>query len=186
MSVRGKLAWVGIALFSLLTIGAVAGWQPIKLRIRENEGAPHLTRIHRKAQDFAFRTLDGDTKRLSDFKGKTVFVDLWGTWCIQCVAEMPTVQKLYDHYKKQPDIAFLVVSRLDSPAKVHLYAGANHYTLPFYTMEDADIPPSMRLNQFPATFLLSPSGELAAQHVGAADWSAAPVIGFIDDLRKGR
>ena len=77
-----------------------------------------------------------------------------------------------------------MVSRLDTPAKVRLYAAANHYTLPFYTMDDSDIPPSMQLNQFPATFLYRPSGTLTAQHVGAADWSAPSVIDFLDGLRK--
>ncbi len=70
------------------------------------------------------------------------------------------------------------------PVKVRLYAAANHYSLPFYTMEDSDIPASMQLNQFPATFLYRPSGNVAAQHVGAADWSTPAVITFVDGLHN--
>ncbi len=186
MGMRRKFAGGLITAFIMLMVVALAGWEYIKLRIQANEHAPHLRHLDQQAPDFTFQTLEGSTKRLSDFKGKTVFVDFWGTWCIQCVAEMPTVQKLYDHYSKDPDVVFLVVSRLDSPAKVQLYARANQYTLPFYTMADSDIPLSMQLNQFPATFLFSPSGSLAAQHVGAADWSAPAVIDFIDGLREKR
>ena len=184
MSMHKKLAWSLVTAVVLLSIGAIAGWRLITLRIRANERAPHLEAVDRQAVDFAFKTLDGEPKHLSDFKGRTVFVDLWGTWCIQCIAEMPTVQRLYEHYQSDPNVVFLVISRLDSPAKVRLYATANHYSLPFYTMDDSDIPSSMQLNQFPATFLYRPTGNLAAQHVGAADWSAPAVIAFVDSLHN--
>lgn len=60
---------------------------------------------------------------------------------------MPAVQKLYDQYRTDPDVAFLIISRLDSPAAVRRYSRLHHYDLPFYTMDDDDIPPSMQLNQ---------------------------------------
>lgn len=186
MTLRRKIVAGLLSALALATIVAVAGWQYVTYNIRRNERAPHLEMQRRPAADFPFKTLSGQPKRLSEFKGKTVFLDLWGTWCIQCVAEMPSVQKLYDHYRDDPDVVFLIVSRLDSPAKVRLYAARNGYDLPFYTMEDADIPASMQLNQFPATFLYSPDGQLAAQHVGAADWSAPAAVTFIDTLRSSR
>jgi thiol-disulfide isomerase/thioredoxin len=51
-----------------------------------------------------------------------VYLDLWGTWCIQCVAEMPTVQKLYDHYKGDSQVEFLIVSL--ARVVVHQYESA--------------------------------------------------------------
>jgi hypothetical protein len=97
---------------------------------------------------------------------------------------MPTVQALYDHYRNDPAVAFLLVSRLDSPARVERYAHHNHFDLPFCTMNDADIPASMQLYQFPATFIYAPDGTLMAKHTGAADWSAPSVISFVDGLKK--
>jgi thiol-disulfide isomerase/thioredoxin len=93
--------FVVAAVFCLLILGAIAvlGWQFIQHRIALNEQAPGLVRINQSADDFPFRTLDGNIEHLSAKKGKVVFVDLWGTWCIQCVAEMPAVQKLYDRYR---------------------------------------------------------------------------------------
>lgn len=174
------------AVFSLLALAAIAilGWRFVQHRIQQNEGAPDLVRIHQPADDFSFRTLDGKTERLSEMKGKVVFVDLWGTWCIQCDAEMPSVQALYNHYRNDPDVAFLIISRSDSPAAVSRYARWHHYDLPFYTMNDAGIPASMQLNQYPATFLYAPDGSLAAEHTGAANWSAPRVIAFINQLQN--
>jgi thiol-disulfide isomerase/thioredoxin len=144
---------------------------------------PHLQRSPEVASDLVYRTLDGEQQRLSAEKGQVVFLDLWGTWCVQCVAEMPAVQKLYDHYKGDPRVKFLIVSRLDSPSSVRSYARRNHFDLPFYITQDEDIPQSMQFNQYPSTFLFAKDGNLVAKHVGAADWSDGSVVSFIDKLR---
>lgn len=49
--------------------------------------------------DFAFKTLDGTSKKLSDFRGKYLLIDFWGTWCGPCVGEIPFLKKVYETYK---------------------------------------------------------------------------------------
>jgi thiol-disulfide isomerase/thioredoxin len=113
-----------------------------------------------------------------------VFLDLWGTWCVQCVAELPTAQRLYDHYKGDPQVKFLIVSRLESPSAERFYARRSQFDLPFYIIQDEDIPPSMQLNQYPSTFIYSKDGSLVSKHIGAADWSGSSVISSIDQLKN--
>lgn len=93
-----------------------------------------------------------------------IYLDLWGTWCIQCVAEMPTVQRLYDHYRSDSEMAFLIISGLASPSAVQAYARRNHFDLPFYVTRDEAIPDTMFLHQYPATFLFARDGTVAAEH----------------------
>jgi thiol-disulfide isomerase/thioredoxin len=164
---------VGVAALFLLAARRVAGrMQP-----------PRLARIDQPASDLVYTTLDGRAEHLAGSRGEVVFLNLWGTWCIQCVAEMPSVERLYQHYKGDPQVKFLIVSRLDPPARVQAYARLNHYDLPFYLMRDEDIPPSMQFNQFPSTFIYAKDGRLEAQDVAAADWSDASVVAFIDRLK---
>lgn len=96
---------------------------------------------------------------------------------------MPTVQKLYNHYRNDPQVEFLIISRMDTPQAVRSYAKRNHFDLPFYVMDNDDIPESMRLNQYPSTFLYAKDGTLVSKHVGAANWAAPSVISFIDQLK---
>jgi thiol-disulfide isomerase/thioredoxin len=184
MTFLKKFAIAVVICLLALAVIAILGWRFVQHRIAHNERAPNLVRIHQPADDFPFRTLDGKLERLSEKKGKVVFVDLWGTWCIQCVAEMPAVQALYNHYRNDPHVVFLIISREDSPAAVRRFARWHHYDLPFYTMDDDSIPASMQLQQFPATFLYAPDGSLAAEHTGAANWSTPRVIAFIDSLKQ--
>ncbi len=183
-----SLKRVLIALVSALAVAGGMGllwFRLVQRNIAANMSPPRLEYRPEPPSDFPYRTLDGKQRHLTSTKGLVVFLDLWGTWCVQCVAEMPTVQRLYDHYRNDPDVEFLIVSRLDSPAAVRSYARRNHLNLPFYITNDDDVPSSMQLNQYPATFIYAPDGRLVAKHVGAADWSDSSVISFLDQVKSG-
>jgi thiol-disulfide isomerase/thioredoxin len=167
----------------LLAASALLVFKLVQHRVESRMRPPHLHLQPEPASNLTYRTLDGTPQTLSSNKGQVVFLDLWGTWCIQCVAEMPKVQQLYDHYKNDPDVKFLIVSRMDKPSAVRSYARRNHLNLPFYVTHDDEIPSNMQLNQFPATFLYAKDGTLVSKHTGAADWSDRSVISFIDALK---
>lgn len=77
----------------------VAKWEPI------SPGKP--------VPDFAFTDIKGQAVKLSDLKGKLVYIDIWATWCGPCIAEHPHWDKLKADYKDK-DVAFLTVSIDDS------------------------------------------------------------------------
>ncbi len=174
----------GVVLSVCLGVLAVGAFLFHLVKKKVSTNAPHLVVQSTPAADLTFQTLDGQIRHLTDFKGKVVFLDLWGTWCIQCVAEMPTVQALYSHFRNDPEVVFLIVSRMDTPQAVERYAHRNGFTLPFYVTRDADIPASMYFHQYPATFLYSKDGMLAAEHAGGADWADPSVFKFVDDLKR--
>jgi len=186
----GKLVKrIAAGLLSLLLIAACTGLLLFKLvedRVAARMRPPALQRTPEAASDMTYRTLDGEVEHLSATKGQVVFLNLWGTWCIGCVAEMPTVQRLYDHYRNDPQVKFLIVSRLDSAERVGAYARRNHFSLPFCVTRDADIPASMEFNQYPATFVFAKDGTMVSKHLGAADWSDSSVVQFIDRLKGER
>lgn len=63
--------------------------------------------------DFAFQTLDGSTKHLSDFRGKAVIIDLMATWCGPCRMQMNELEKVLSHYKSQ-DVLQIISIDVDS------------------------------------------------------------------------
>jgi peroxiredoxin len=53
------------------------------------------------APDFELKTPNGDSLKLSDFRGQKVIVNMWATWCPPCRVEMPDMQKFHEKYKDE-------------------------------------------------------------------------------------
>ncbi len=70
-------------------------------------------RIHQSmgqdAPDFTLKSIDDKDVRLSELKGKMVFIDFWASWCAPCIAEIPFIKSLEEHYRNR-DIVFVSIS----------------------------------------------------------------------------
>ena len=60
-----------------------------------------------QAYDFTAMDKDGKTVKLSDFKGKKVYINMWASWCGPCMREIPELEKTYQKLKDNKDIVFL-------------------------------------------------------------------------------
>lgn len=62
------------------------------------------------APDFTMKDKEGNAYRLSDFKGKVLYIDVWATWCGPCCAEIPFMEKRYEQFKNNKNIVFISIS----------------------------------------------------------------------------
>ncbi|MCR8844973.1 redoxin domain-containing protein [Paenibacillus sp. SC116] len=69
------------------------------------------------APDFELKTLEGNSVKLSDFRGKKVILNMWATWCPPCKVEMPDMQNIYDKYKDE-NVTILAVNMTQSEKNV--------------------------------------------------------------------
>ena len=111
---------------------------------------------------------------LSDFKGKPIFLNFWGSWCPPCRAEFPTIQSLYEG--KKGKIEFVLIAMQDEEQKVRDFIKKNGYTTPVYLLKEFSI------DVFPTTFILGKDGQILRKDEGAADWNSQAVHDFIDKL----
>ena len=117
---------------------------------------------------------------LSDFKGKYIFLNFWGSWCPPCRAEFPTIQDLYDSKKEK--LGFILIAMQDEEEKVRSFIKKNNYTAPIYMTSEA-LPQSLEFSVFPTTFIIGRNGEILKKDSGAADWNNESVHQFIDKLK---
>ncbi len=113
-----------------------------------------------------------------EFKDQIVFINFWATWCPPCIAEMPTIEKLYQKYKDK--IGFAMIST-EYIGMLEDFKNRNKYTFPVYQIE-MDVPEVFNLSIIPATFIISPDRKIILKHVGGADWSHGDVTNFLDEL----
>ena len=136
--------------------------------------------VHSKVDiDWNLKSTDGTEFNLEEkFKDKVVFINFWATWCPPCIAEMPTIEKLYQKYKDK--IGFAMISNEDI-GMIEEFRNRNKYTFPVYQVE-TEIPDIFNLSIIPATFIIAPDRRIALKHVGGADWSHEDVMKYLDKL----
>ncbi|TXJ00008.1 MAG: TlpA family protein disulfide reductase [Chryseobacterium cucumeris] len=126
---------------------------------------------------------DGKVIDPSALQNKVVFINFWASWCPPCRAEFPSVQKLYDQYKNNPDMVFLTVNLDDTPAPGKSYLKEKGFTVPFLTPA-GNIPDVLYSGSLPTTIVLDKKGEIRLHHKGLADYSKDSFYKQIDELLK--
>ncbi|BAP31111.1 cytochrome c biogenesis protein [Chryseobacterium sp. StRB126] len=126
---------------------------------------------------------DGTLIDPSILKNKVVFINFWASWCPPCRAEFPSVEKLYNKYKTNPDIVFLTVNLDDNPALGKTYLKEKGFSVPFITPA-GNIPEALYNGSLPTTVVLDKKGEIRLHHTGVADYSKDSFYQQIDSLLK--
>jgi thiol-disulfide isomerase/thioredoxin len=152
----------------------VAVWNP---SINEEKDANKLKDVD---YNTVFVGLDGNKFEFSQTKGKVVFFNLWATWCPPCVAEMPAIQELYDIYKNNDKVEFVLVSNEDLES-ISKFIKKKGFTFPVY-MNQYRLPDAFQTNSIPTTFVISKSGKIVINQVGAANWSGEKMQETMDRL----
>lgn len=103
------------------------------------------------APDFIMTDTAGNQKRLSDFKGNPIYMDLWATWCGPCIEESPAFVELSGKY---PDILFLQISRDEQKAAWLNYLSYREHTLPQYNSVDLALVEEWQIFSIPRFILI--------------------------------
>jgi thiol-disulfide isomerase/thioredoxin len=125
-------------------------------------------------------TLDGRPANLRQFRGKTVLVNLWASWCPPCLAEMPGLQALYQKTDTSK-VAFVLISLDANPNKARALLKRKGYTMPVY-FPAAPLPAPFDSPSIPSTVILAPSGRLADRHDGMADYDTPAFKAALEKL----
>jgi peroxiredoxin len=122
-------------------------------------------KIGGQAPDFTLLSVDGKAVRLSDFRGKSVVLNFWATWCPPCRKEFPELVALYNANKDR-GLVVLGINLQEPPDQVRKFAQEYGATFPIVIDIDADVAGQYRLLGLPMTWFIDPQGILRAQQVG--------------------
>ena len=119
----------------------------------------------------------GRLVRLSDYRGKTVVLNFWATWCPPCVAEMPELQALHASHAAAGDLVVLAVDVEEPPAAVEEFKQQRTLTMPVLSDRTGAVRRHYGLPGLPGTFFIDRDGVVRAKVLG-------PVIGqpLVDGL----
>ena len=139
-------------------------------------GAPNgvLTQAKSPAPEVSFVDLNGQKHSLSDFRGKTVFVNFWATWCAPCVKEMPQLIELAVH---EGDNFVLIALSVDANTLLveEFIQKISKTALPDNVIFGMDAEKTVSKDAFgtvlyPETYIIDTDGMIIRKVSGIADW----------------
>jgi peroxiredoxin len=130
------------------------------------------------APDFNLGDINGKLVKLSQFRGKAVILNFWSIWCGPCLAEMPSLNKLYLEFK---DKGLIVLSIAEDPAEkpVRSYIQEKGIAFPILMDKDRKVYLKYFLFGIPVTFLIDKKGFIAEKFIGERDWSSHEMRGKV-------
>lgn len=131
--------------------------------------------------EIKFKDASGKTVDLKSLKGKVIFLNFWATWCPPCLAEMPAINKLYERFKADKNVIFLLVDADGDFVKAHKYMDRKKFKLPVYQVA-SNIPKEIYKGSLPTTVVFDKHGRVVYNEIGAANYGSEKFINFIKGL----
>ncbi len=118
------------------------------------------------APDFTLEDQYGNVHTMADYKGKTIFLNFWATWCPPCRAEMPEIQEIYEEYgENQSDVIILGVAspntgREGNVESITAFLEENNYTYPVVMDDGGSLAYYYGISAYPTTFMIDSNGNV--------------------------
>jgi thiol-disulfide isomerase/thioredoxin len=134
----------------------------------------------------AFTDMDGKPASLSDFKGKSVLVNLWATWCQPCLKEMPQLAGLAAALGGKLTVAAISEDRGGAKTVAPFLARHDFTGLDFYLDPKSEATRAFEVRGLPTSLLIGADGKLLGKVEGAADWAKPEMKAALEPFLKGK
>jgi len=127
------------------------------------------------------KDMNGKNIRLSDFKGKIVFLNFWTTWCPTCRIEMPSMEKLHQKFKNK-DFTMVTINLQESASQVKAFF--KEFKLTFTALLDStgEVGASFGIRAIPTTYILDKTGRIIGRANGPREWDSKAAIALFENL----
>ncbi len=137
------------------------------------------------APDFSFTAENGKTTRLSDLKGKVVWINFFATWCGPCRQELPYLQKeVFDKYKDNPNFELLILGREHTWEEINRFKTDNKFDMPFYPDQGRAVFGLYAKQNIPRNFIIDKNGKIAISSTGFNEKEFREIMGKLGKLIK--
>ena len=133
------------------------------------------------APGFELSDMDGEKRKLSDYKGKPVIINFWATWCPPCRAELPAMNRAWEKIKKE-NIEMLAVNVGEDEDTIFAFTG--EYPIDFTVLldETGEEIKKWPIRGLPTTFVLDKEGRIVYRAIGGREWDDEKLLNIVRKL----
>ncbi|HMI40146.1 MAG TPA: TlpA disulfide reductase family protein [Sphingomicrobium sp.] len=137
------------------------------------------------APDSVFHDPDGEDITLSEFRGVPVLVNLWASWCVPCIKELPTLGKLEESHAVDGQLGVIAVSQDMAPkASVDAFLAQNHIgRYAAFHDPESHLMSALYAQVLPTSVLYDSHGREVWRYVGDLDWTSDEAKKLLSEAR---
>ena len=141
--------------------------------------------VGKAAPDFQLPDLNDKEIRLSDYRGKVVFLNFWATWCKPCREEMPSMEVLYKNFEKDGLVILAVsIDRVTTKKEIPPFVKSLNLTFPVLVDSWGQTDKRYKLMGVPETYIIDREGTLREKVIGPRDWTRLDNLQILTQLIK--
>ncbi len=143
--------------------------------------------VGKVAPDFELPDLSEQEVRLSDYRGKVVFLNFWATWCKPCKEEMPSMEVLYRTYKDEGLVVLAVsIDRVTTKNDIPPFVKSMDLSFPVLIDSWGQTDKRYKLMGVPETYIIDRDGVLQEKIIGPRDWTRLDNLQVVTQLLDAR
>ena len=155
-------------LFSLLLLCLVGAAAPVVA------GTPGEVAIGQTLREANMQGLTGPARKLSEFRGKPLIINVWASWCGPCRAEMGSLDRLARRYGKQFNV--IGISTDDYTTRADVFLKQAQTAFPHFIDNRLELENMLGANRLPLTLLVDAQGKVLGKYYGAKEWDSPEAI----------
>ena len=160
-----RFGWIASLALGLLLL-------PVHVRAQDPVAALSLIKPNpvQAAKQFQVTAPDNRPLKLSEFKGKVVFLNFWATWCKPCEEEMPSMERLHQRFKDKGLVVLALSEDADGATVVAPYLKKRNLTFPVGLDPKMSVAGLYGVWAIPSTFIIDKKGNRALFANGPREW----------------
>ena len=169
--------WIGLAALAILGVAFAVVW------VQSSKYEP--LNVGKTAPDFELPDLSDQMVRLSDFRGKVVFLNFWATWCKPCREEMPSMEVLHRTLEKEGLVVLAVsIDRVTTKQNIPPFVKSLNLSFPILVDSWGQTDKKYKLMGVPETYIIDEEGVLREKIIGPRDWTLLDNLKVVTQLLK--
>jgi peroxiredoxin len=134
------------------------------------------------APGFALEDTEGRLHSLADYRGKTVIINFWTTWCPPCREELPSMNRAWEILQDE-DVVILAINVGEDEDTIFVFTADYPADFPLLLDREGEVIAAWPVKGLPTTYVIAPDGTIAYRAIGGREWDEPAFLQQIRGLQ---